>query len=178
MKRNAVLLGLVAACAAASFLGSKALSEKLAPPPGGCSLDCFGPQLALTSRQRRQCAVSDETFEQRRSALTVTLTARQAKLMEVLRKPDPGRAEVDRALDAVSETQAALQRAVVDHLLALKSVLTADQQKALFDSLGRHLCGCAGPGMSAAACQPGGVTPHEQGECPMSGRSGRADGSQ
>ncbi|NCQ27994.1 MAG: hypothetical protein COW34_00570 [Armatimonadetes bacterium CG17_big_fil_post_rev_8_21_14_2_50_66_6] len=178
MKRKAVLVGLVAACAAASFFGSRALSEKLAPPPGGCSLDCFGPQLALTSRQRRQCAASDKVFEQRRSALTVTLAERQAKLMEVLRKPDPGRAEVDRALDAVSEIQAALQRAVVDHLLALKSVLTADQQKALFDSLGRHLCGCAGPGMGAAGCQPEGAASHEEGQCPMSGRSGRAEGSQ
>ena len=178
MKRNAVLLGLVAACAAASFLGSKALSEKLAPPPGGCSLDCFGPGMSLTSRQRRQCAVSDEAFEQRRSALTVTLAERQAKLMEVLRQPHPGRAEIDKALAAVSETQAALQRAVVDHLLALKSVLTARQQEELFESLGRHLCGCAGPGMGASGCQPEGAASHEQGQCPMSGRSGRADGSQ
>ena len=169
MRRWLTFAGAMALLGATAFVAGKALSQR-ETPVRRCSLDGLADRFALTAKQRKQCAESDEEFRQKRMELVAELADAQARLMDVLRQPKPKQQDIDAALRAVSETQAKLQRAVVDHLLRLKSVLTPKQQEELFESLGQHMCG--GLGLGHGASEAGSCGMHKQnrlGDCPQDG---------
>ncbi|MBI5549680.1 MAG: periplasmic heavy metal sensor [Deltaproteobacteria bacterium] len=74
----------------------------------------------------------------RQTNLTRTEDLR-GQLAELIKNDQPERARIDAVLAQIAETHAALQRRVVEHIMAVRGTLRPDQRPAYEEMMTRHL---------------------------------------
>jgi Spy/CpxP family protein refolding chaperone len=129
MKRYFFWLVLLLSLSANATVGAVALERWWASrtPPLLSKVD-------LTAEQRSQVMALRESLLAFRQENRDRIAAEREQLAGVLQVEAPDRAKIDELLGAIAQTQGALQRRVVEHVLTVRGVLRADQRP-VFDTL-------------------------------------------
>lgn len=158
------IVSVLALCvvAGASFAVSTAISSRQAaaktPLGMGQGMSLITGYLQLAPEQERRVEPINEAFRTEQHAACAEMQEARSRLLSVLEQPRPKQEDINAALDDLARTQAELQRRAAQYLLELKPVLTADQQKKLFELVGQRFCeqGKCGagicPGVGKAGC--------------------------
>lgn len=96
-------------------------------------------QLALSGSQRQEVAKLEQAFLARKQASCETLCAKRAQMIQILQQENPDRSVLIRLTEEISTEQAALERATVDHLLAVREQLDPPQRERLMASVSEEL---------------------------------------
>jgi Spy/CpxP family protein refolding chaperone len=86
-------------------------------------------ELGLTPAQEAQIAPLREAMQAELARLRPALRAKREELVRLLATPEPDRAQVNEVASQINSLQAELQKAVLEHLLAEKKILTPAQQE-------------------------------------------------
>lgn len=135
------LLGLSAALNVSLLMGQgrrAAAAENAAAQPGvdgGCLLD----RLRLDTEQRRRLAAMRRRMHQRRARHWQRTAALRAELAAAIGAPAPDAAGLDDLLERFAAEQAAMQRAVADHLVGVNGLLRPEQRPAFRALLRREM---------------------------------------
>jgi Spy/CpxP family protein refolding chaperone len=89
-------------------------------------------ELALSADQAAQLDVYRTTFHAEIDSLSMQLVAARTQLAHALLENELDTARVNTILDNISRLQSSAQRKVLSHLLSVKSILNAEQQKTFF----------------------------------------------
>jgi hypothetical protein len=116
--------------------GNCPLYEQLRLEPG---------QRARAEQEKRRLMQDVRQFQSR-------LAGDREALMGLLLSPEPDPAVIDRQLARISESQAAVQRRVVDHFLAERRELTPAQRQAFQEVIRGWVCPRVGGGTLEDAC--------------------------
>lgn len=84
--------------------------------------------LKLSSAQREAIQQQDPSFETDAAALGKTVSERRAALATLLENPDSTNEQILAQIDQVNEAEHALEKRVINYLLAVREHLTTDQQ--------------------------------------------------
>ena len=96
-------------------------------------------QLDLSTEQREQIQKLKETLQAELARLRPALRAKREELTDLLMARDPERARVEAAVQEFNALQAQVQRAVVQHLLDEKKILSPAQQEKFLAIIRRKL---------------------------------------
>lgn len=88
-------------------------------------------QLGITDEQVAKFHQQSEDFQKAGIQNRATMQIKRMELNDLLRADKPDRAAIDRKLAEVNAAQAASEKANIDHMLAMRSLLTPDQQAKL-----------------------------------------------
>lgn len=117
----------------AGYLGSLGASKWLSQNSGSTSLHSFvHHELELSSEQLHSLENMEDKFGVRRRSLELSLRAANAMLAEAMDEEHEYGPKVSVAIETVHERMGELQKATVQHVFEMRSILTADQQK-VFD---------------------------------------------
>lgn len=165
--RRIVSILVLCVVAGASFAVSSAICSRQTATKTrsamGQGMSLVTGYLQLKPEQEELVAPINERFRKEQCVACADMQEARANLLLVLKQPQPKKEDIDIALADLEQKQAKLQRRAAQYLLELKSVLTDDQQKKLFDLVGQRFCEqgrCGGgicPGIGKAGCngQPG-----------------------
>lgn len=130
--RRAVIIAVIAFVAAiAGVLIGRALLP--APSQTGAELhDLLHHKLRLDAQQHAKLDALEATFSVRRKALELELRADNARLAEAIETEHGFGPRVAAAVDACHMTMGRLQKATLEHVFAMRSLLKPDQT-AVFD---------------------------------------------
>lgn len=103
--------------------------SKPSPPHG---LDAYYAELGLTDDQRAKLDPHLRKLEERVGPLCREVAEHRRALYAELEKDAPEAARVTAEIEAMTSARRELQRAVADHLLEVRSILTPDQRARLF----------------------------------------------
>jgi Spy/CpxP family protein refolding chaperone len=110
-------------------------------------------QLGITDEQVTKFHQQQEDFQKAGIQNRATMQIKRMELNDLLTADKPDRTAIDRKLAEVNAAQGASEKANIDHLLAMRSLLTADQQAKLKEMMqnrmgpgGRGPMGPGGPG--------------------------------
>jgi len=106
-----------------------------APAPRAHGIAAHYAELGLTEDQRSRVDALVADLERRVGPLCRTVGERKRELYEELRKEQPDAARLDASIESAMAARREMQRALVDHLVAVKPVLSAEQRGRLFDRL-------------------------------------------
>jgi len=109
-------------------------------------------RLNLTPAQRQAVASLEKEFLARKEATCQTLCAKRAQLVQLLKQPEPDRFALKTVTEEIGREQTSLERATLDHLLALRQQLDPPQRERLIALVSDQLRTAC----SATAC---GMTP-------------------
>ena len=130
--RRTVVIAAIAFIAAIAgvFLGRAVLPE---PSHTGAELHALlHDKLTLDADQHAKLAALEAAFSVRRKALELELRADNAKLAEAIEAEHGNGPRVAAAVDACHMTMGQLQKATLEHVFAMRSLLKPDQT-AVFD---------------------------------------------
>ena len=153
MRRTSVILVAASALAAgaAAFVATVATSAGPAEDPR-CPL---GEWLRLPTSQCKNVCNADPTFRQEAGDLRRQVHTERLALAALLEDPEtPGQAILDQ-VDRVAEVHAALERRVAQHIIAIRPLLTPEQQQRLLHFCAEGVragCGPACPNRAAGTC--------------------------
>jgi len=120
-------------------------------------------RLNVTEEQWRQIEPRLETFRQESQSLCRQINRLRGEMIDLIAANDePDREAISAKQEQIRAGQRQMQQLVIEHLLAEKQVLTAEQEKELFDLL-RQRSACAGPGRMmglSGTTQPHHATEH------------------
>jgi len=88
-------------------------------------------QLGITDEQVSKFHQQNEDFQKAGIQSRATMQIKRMELNDLLRADKPDRAVIDKKLAEVTAAQAASEKARIDHQLAMRSLLTPDQQTKL-----------------------------------------------
>ncbi len=88
-------------------------------------------QLGITDEQVSKFHQQNEDFQKAGIQNRATMQIKNLELNDLLRADKPDRAAIDKKLAEVTAAQAASEKARIDHQLAMRSLLTPDQQTKL-----------------------------------------------
>jgi len=100
--------------------------------------------LAVTDEQRQRLEPRLAQFRQASQALCQETQRKRAELIDLVASAGTDRTEIATKQEEILAGQRRMQELVIEQLLTEKEVLTAEQQKELFDMIRRH-SGCMGP---------------------------------
>lgn len=109
-------------------------------------------RLNLTSAQRQAVASLEKEFLARKGATCQTLCAKRAQLIQLLKQPEPDSFALRTVAEEIGREQTSLERATLDHLLALRQQLDPPQREKLIALVSDQLRTAC----NATAC---GITP-------------------
>ena len=92
-------------------------------------------ELGLTAEQRPRVDALLADLESRVGPLCKSIAERRREIYEELRKESPDAARIDAAIEATVVARRDMQRVLVEHLTAVKPLLTPEQRGRLFDRL-------------------------------------------
>ena len=101
--------------------------------------------LNVTDEQWRQIEPRMKEFLRNSQYLCKDINRLRSEMIDLIAADEPDRQAIAAKQEAIRAGQQRMQQLVVEHLLAEKQVLTAKQQKELFDMI-RRRSACAGPG--------------------------------
>jgi Spy/CpxP family protein refolding chaperone len=102
-------------------------------------------RLNVTDEQWRQIEPRIAEFRRRSQAICADMNRLRTELIDLIAADEPDRQVIAAKQEQIRAGQQQMQRLVIEHLLAEKEVLTAEQQKELFDLI-RQRSACHGPG--------------------------------
>ncbi len=102
-------------------------------------------RLDVTDEQRRQLEPRLAEFRRRSQAICAEMNRSRRELIDLIAAAEPDRQAIAAKQEEIRAGQRRMQQLVVEHLLAEKEVLSAEQQKELFDLI-RRRSACHGPG--------------------------------
>lgn len=149
MKRVIFVAVVVAAIAGIAYLATLGCCQVLGITRRSRSLT---QGLGLNAGQRQEVAALEKEYLARKQASCGTLCAKRAQLIQLLKqeKPDPG--VLNGLVEEIGREQLALEKATLDHLLAVNRTLEPAQRERLVASVTEELrlackataCGAAG----------------------------------
>ena len=89
----------------------------------------FSEALELTPAQREAVAAEEKNFLAAKQAGCEALCAKRAQLIELLRQPQPDRAALSSITEEIGREQVVLEKATLEHLLAVSRHLSPDQRE-------------------------------------------------
>jgi Spy/CpxP family protein refolding chaperone len=112
-------------------------------------------RLNVTDEQWQRLEPRIAQFRRDSQALCQEITRKRGELIDLVASPQADRQAIAARQEEILAGQRRMQQLVIEHLLAEKEVLTAEQQKDLFNLL-RRRSGCAGhPMMGLPDAQSG-----------------------
>lgn len=115
-------------------------------------------RLNVTDEQWRRIEPRIAEFRARSQAICADLNRLRTELIDLIASDNPDRQAIAAKQEEIRAGQRRMQELVVEHLLAEKEVLTAEQQKELFGLI-RQRSACHGParmmGLPGAGSSPG-----------------------
>ena len=102
-------------------------------------------RLDVTDEQWRRIEPRIAEFRTRTQTICAEMNRLRTELIDLIASDNPGRQAIAAKQEEIRAGQQRMQQLVVEHLLAEKEVLTAEQQKELFDLI-RQRSACHGPG--------------------------------
>ncbi len=91
--------------------------------------------LGVTEEQWDRLEPGFVQFRRDSESLCQQISRRRGELMDLIASAQPDRNEIEAKQEEIRLGQQQMQRLVVEHLLAEKEVLNADQEKGLFDMM-------------------------------------------
>lgn len=120
-------------------------------------------KLGATDQQWQQIEPKLAEFRKSAQAVCQDVTRKRGEMIDLIASTQPDRQAIAAKQDEILTGQRRMQELVIEQLLAEKQVLTAQQQKELFDLL-RQQGGCAGQGPMMMRLPGGAATvPHQDG---------------
>ena len=119
----AAVFGGIAVVAYLSTLGCCQVMSRSRPAVGWT--DRFG----LAPEQRQAVAEADKQFIAQKEASCGILCAKRAQLIQLLKQPDPDRAPLVQLAEEIGQEQTVLEKATLDHLLAVSRHLDPAQRQ-------------------------------------------------
>ncbi|HUK30425.1 MAG TPA: Spy/CpxP family protein refolding chaperone, partial [Candidatus Acidoferrum sp.] len=104
-------------------------------------------QLGITDEQVAKFHTMNEDFQKAGIQNRATMQIKRMELNDLLRADKPDRAAIDRKLGEVNAAQAASEKAIIDHMLAMRTILTPDQQAKIKTMMQDRPGPGMGPGM-------------------------------
>tara|TARA_R110002096_G_scaffold385536_1_gene579385 strand:- start:19552 stop:20007 length:456 start_codon:yes stop_codon:yes gene_type:complete len=101
--------------------------------------DWLHHQLGITHEQHEQLKDMETRFESRERELRDAILAANAKLTVALKEDQTYTPRVEAIIEEIHHAQAALQKATIEHLVEMKTVLTVEQYQKLLDLAGDAL---------------------------------------
>ncbi len=83
-------------------------------------------------------AVNESTFT-RMDALRETLELKRRELISILKESEPDNSKIQRLLKEIADLQTRMELNLTENILAIKKVLTAEQQEQFFELFQRRL---------------------------------------
>jgi Spy/CpxP family protein refolding chaperone len=130
MKYGVIFVAGAGCAALAAFAWPQA-----APPSRAHGIAAHYAELELTEEQRPRVDALVADLERRVGPLCRTIGERKRELYEELRKEQPDTVRIDASIESAMAARREMQRALVEHLVAVKPVLSAEQRGRLFDRL-------------------------------------------
>ena len=116
------------------------------PVDGGGKVWCpLHRRLNVTDEQRRQIEPRLAAFRRDSQSRGHEIGRLRGEMIDLIAADEPDRQAIASKQEEMRDEQRQMQQLVIEHLLAEKEVLTAEQEKELFDML-RRRSACAGPG--------------------------------
>jgi len=109
----------------------------------GCPLHRY--YLKVTDEQWQQIEPRIAEFRRSTRTLCADIYCLRRKLIDLIAADEPDRQAIAAKQEEIRTGQQQMQQMVIEHLLAEKKVLTAEQEKDLFDMF-RQQCACGGLG--------------------------------
>jgi len=104
-------------------------------------------KMNLSAEQKKELIPMEASLKKDIDGIQVKLAQERMALCELLSKDTSDPQELDAYVNRVSAMEAQQQRRVVEHLLAMRGLLTPAQKKELFSSLMQAICkGCRSTG--------------------------------
>ena len=125
---TAVLLG-IAGVAYLATLGCCQVMSRSRPAAG------WADQFDLVPEQRQAVTEADKQFIAQKEASCGILCAKRAQLIQLLKQPDPDRAPLIQLAEEIGREQTALEKATLDHSLAVSRHLNPAQRQRLMASV-------------------------------------------
>jgi hypothetical protein len=123
-----------------AFLGSY-VYRTFAPPTGYAY-----EEVRLTPDQRSRMIVGRDRFIEIVNTIGNNIVGLQVQLIDAIAADALDRSAIDAKVGQIQFQQQAMQRAVVEHLIADKSILTSEQRKEFFEVLQRRIRSQSMPG--------------------------------
>jgi Zn-dependent oligopeptidase len=133
------LLGLSVALNVSLLLGLQRRAAAAPAAKGEAASDCLLDRLQLDTEQRRRLAAMRQRMHQRRARYWQRTAALRAELAAAICAPAPDAAGLDGLLERYAAEQAAMQRAVADHLVGVNGLLRPGQRQAFRALLRREM---------------------------------------
>lgn len=153
--------------------GATAIAQ---PGPGQAAHKPAGPamrhqlmeRLNLTDQQKEQIAKLRADFQKKMIAQRAKVQSLRVDMRTEIGSDDPDRATIEKISRNINDVQGQMKLDRIDHLFAVKAVLTPEQQKTFKNEMmqlggragsrvGRHLMGGMGNGMGPGSMEPDGL---------------------
>ena len=119
-----LLLGVCAVAYLATLGCCQLVSMEKKPIPLSRMLD-------LTYQQRQEVAPLEKRFLAQKESSCAILCAKRAQMIQLLKGPEPDRSTLNVLTQEIGQEQTALEKATLEHMLALRQFLTPAQQQRL-----------------------------------------------
>jgi Spy/CpxP family protein refolding chaperone len=96
-------------------------------------------ELSLTTDQERELDTLETAFAARRAALEGEMRKANAELAAAIQASETAGPAVEAAVHHFHDAMGALQTETIEHVFAMRKVLTADQRKRFDDKIGQAL---------------------------------------
>ena len=136
MKRFLIAAGVVLGIAGVTYLATVGCCHLMGK---GHSSAGWVNRLSLTPEQRQAVDVADKQFLARKEESCRILCAKRAQMIQVLKQMEPDRAMLIQLAEEIGQEQIALEKATLDHLLAVGGQLDPKQRERLMASVSEEL---------------------------------------
>ena len=137
MKRFLIGAGVLLGIAGVTYLVTVGCCHLMAR--GGFSSVGWTAGLNLTPDQRRAVEAADKQFLARKEESCRILCAKRAQMIQILKQVEPDRAVLVQLAEEIGQEQTALEKATLDHLLAVGGQLDPKQRERLMALISNEL---------------------------------------
>ncbi len=106
---------------------------------GGASSGGWTAGFNLTPEQRQAVEAADKQFLARKEESCRILCTKRAQMIQILKQVEPDRAVLVQLAEEIGQEQTALEKATLDHLLAIGGQLDPKQRERLMASVSEEL---------------------------------------
>lgn len=116
----------------------RSIDQPPLPPPPEPMLRHLRRPLSLTPDQMRELEAQRRRISEEIQGIRRDLSKSRARLMQLLRSPDPDSMAVEEVLQEIASSQVALERKVIHNILRMRKVLTPEQREELLRMMERR----------------------------------------
>ena len=138
MKRLLIGIGLFLGIAGVAYLSTLGCCHLMGKAASGSSTG-WTAGLLLTPEQRQAVEAADKQFLARKEESCRILCAKWAQMIQILKQPEPDRVVLIQLAEEIGQEQTALEKATLDHLLAVSGQLDPKQRERLMASVSEEL---------------------------------------